>query len=143
MGPVMVLGTYWIMTGHPSLEAVLISLPIGIMVAGILYFQSIPDMATDKTVGKMTITVRLGREGAFKWLIIQWMVVYLLILILAVTRVLSTAAMASVLTLPILSRLLGIMPTVDNWQELDQHGHYIRKLYLINGVIIIAGIVTG
>ena len=143
MGPVMVLGTYWIMTGHPSTEALLVSIPIGIMVAGILYFQSIPDMATDKAVGKMTITVRLGRDGAFKWLIIQWMVVYLLILILAVSKVLSTVAMASVFTIPILSRLLGIMPTIDDWQELDQHGHYIRKLYLINGAIIVLGIVMG
>lgn len=143
MGPVMVLGTYWIMTGHPSWEAVFISLPIGIMVAGILYFQSIPDMETDKAAGKRTITVRLGREGAIKWLIIQWMVVYLLILILAVSKVLSSVAMASLLTLPILSRLLKIMPAIDDWQELDQHGHYIRKLYLINGAIIIIGIITG
>jgi 1,4-dihydroxy-2-naphthoate octaprenyltransferase len=143
MGPVMVLGTYWIMTGYPSREAVFISVPIGIMVAGILYFQSIPDMATDKAVGKMTITVRLGREGAFKWLIIQWMVVYLLILILTVSKVLSSVAMASLFTLPILSRLLRIMPTIDDWQELDQHGHYIRKLYLINGAIIVIGIIWG
>jgi 1,4-dihydroxy-2-naphthoate octaprenyltransferase len=143
MGPVMVLGTYWIMTGYPSWEAVFISVPIGIMVAGILYFQSIPDMATDKAVGKMTITVRLGREGAFKWLIIQWMVVYLLILILTVSKVLSSVAMASLFTLPILSRLLRIMPTIDDWQELDQHGHYIRKLYLINGAIIVIGIIWG
>ena len=143
MGPVMVLGTYWIMAGHPSWEAVFISLPIGIMVAGILYFQSIPDMETDKAAGKMTITVRLGREGAFKWLIIQWMAVYLLILILAVSKVLSSVAIASLLTLPILSRLLKIMPAIDDWQELDRHGHYIRKLYLINGAIIIIGIITG
>lgn len=143
MGPVMVLGTYWIMTGHPSWDALFISIPIGIMVAGILYFQSIPDMKTDEAVGKMTITVRLGRDGAFKWLIIQWMVVYLLILILAVSKILSTVAMASLLTLPILSRLLGIMPTVEDWQELDQHGHYIRKLYLINGAIIVLGVIVG
>lgn len=143
MGPVMVLGTYWIMTGHPSWEAVLVSLPIGIMVAGILYYQSIPDMETDKAVGKITLTVRLGRKGSYAGLILQWIVVYLLILGLAGTRVLSPVAVACLLTIPILTRLLKIMPTVKNWQELDRHGHYIRKMYLINGVIIVLGIITG
>ena len=143
MGPVMVLGTYWIMTGHPSWEAVLISVPIGIMVAGILYYQSIPDMATDEAVGKMTITVRLGRAGAYAGLIFQWIAVYLLILGLAADRILSPFVLACLLTTPILVRLLRIMPTVQDWQELDRHGHYIRKMYLINGAIIVIGIVLG
>jgi 1,4-dihydroxy-2-naphthoate octaprenyltransferase len=143
MGPVMVLGTYWIMTGHPSREAVLISIPIGIMVAGILYYQSIPDMKTDEAVGKMTLTVRLGRAGAYAGLILQWVVVYLLILGLAVDRILSPVVLACVLTIPILVRLLRIIPTVEDWQELDRHGHYIRKMYLINGAIIVIGIVLG
>jgi 1,4-dihydroxy-2-naphthoate octaprenyltransferase len=143
MGPVMVLGTYWIMTGHPSREAVLISIPIGIMVAGILYYQSIPDMKTDEAIGKMTITVRLGRAGAYAGLIFQWIAVYLLILGLAADRILSPVVLACVLTIPILVRLLRIMPTVEDWQELDRHGHYIRKMYLINGAIIVVGIIWG
>ena len=143
MGPVMVLGTYWIMTGHPSREAVLISIPIGIMVAGILYYQSIPDMETDEAVGKMTLTVRLGRAGAYAGLILQWIAVYLLILGLAADRILSPVVLASLLTIPILVRLLRIMPTVRDWQELDRHGHYIRKMYLINGAIIVLGIIWG
>ena len=143
MGPVMVLGTYWIMTGHPSWEAMLISVPIGIMVAGILYYQSIPDMATDEAVGKMTITVRLGKAGAYAGLIFQWIAVYLLILGLAADRILSPFVLACLLTTPILVRLLRIMPTVQDWQELDRHGHYIRKMYLINGAIIVIGIVLG
>ena len=143
MGPVMVLGTYWIMTGHPSREAVLISVPIGIMVAGILYYQSIPDMETDEAVGKMTITVRLGRAGAYAGLILQWVAIYLLILGLAVDRILSPVVLASLLTIPILVRLLRIMTTVQDWQELDRHGHYRRKMYLINGAIIVLGIIIG
>ena len=143
MGPVMVLGTYWIMTGRPSWTAVLISLPIGIMVAGILYFQSIPDMETDEAVGKRTLTVRLGRTGAYAGLIGQWIAVYLMILVLASGRILSPVVLACLLTIPVLLRLLRIIPTVQDWQELDRHGHYIRKMYLLNGAIIVVGIVVG
>ena len=143
MGPVMVLGTYWIMAGHPSREAVLVSLPIGIMVAGILYYQSIPDMVTDEAVGKRTLTVRLGRRRSFLVLIIQWVVVYLLIVSLSLARILSPVALLSLGTVPLLVRLLKVMPSVANWQDLDDYGHIIRKMYLINGLLIIVGIVTG
>lgn len=143
MGPIMVLGTYWIMTGHPSREAILISVPIGIMVAGILYYQSIPDMKTDEAVGKRTITVRLGRAGAYAGLLFQWIAVYLLILGLAADRILSPVVLACLLTIPIFARLLRVMTTIEEWQELDAYGHYIRKMYLINGAIIVAGIIMG
>ncbi|UCG38828.1 MAG: prenyltransferase [bacterium] len=143
MGPVMVLGTYWIMRGSPSWEALLVSIPIGIMVAGILYYQSMPDMETDEAVGKRTVTVRLGRRASYAVLILQWAVVYLLILGLVAGGILSPAALACLLTLPILVRLLRIIPAVRQWQRLNEHGHYIRKMYLLNGVAIVLGIVTG
>ena len=143
MGPVIVLGTYWIMRGIPSMDALYVSLPIGLMVAAILYYQSMPDMETDKAAGKITLTVRLGRRGAFRVLVLQWLVLYLLILSLAGAQILSPFALLSLLTFPILVRLLRIIPGIDDWQELDDHGHYIRKLYLLNGLAILVGIVTG
>jgi len=143
MGPVMVLGTYWIMTGRPSWAAVLTSLPIGIMVAGILYFQSMPDMETDEAVGKRTLTVRLGRTGAYAGLILLWVAVYFLITGLIIDRILSPVAFFCLFTIPILIRLLKIIPTVKNWQELDRYGHYVRKMYLINGAVIVLAIVIG
>ncbi|HNT43110.1 MAG TPA: prenyltransferase, partial [Syntrophorhabdaceae bacterium] len=69
MGPVMVAGTYWVVAGAPALEPLLVSIPVGIMVASILYYQSLPDMKTDEASGKMTLAVRLGRKGAFRGLI--------------------------------------------------------------------------
>ncbi|MDT8396739.1 MAG: prenyltransferase [bacterium] len=141
MGPVMVLGCYWIMTGRPSWDAVLVSLPIGIMVAGILYYQSMPDMVTDKAVGKITLTVRLGKRGSYNGLIAQWAVVYALIVSLVAAGILSPVALSAFLTVPIFRKLLMIIPTVDNWQELDQHGHYVRKMYFLSGIAIILGIV--
>lgn len=141
MGPVMVVGTFWIMTSRPAVDALLVSIPIGLMVAAILYYQSMPDMETDEAVGKMTITVRLGRRQAYKVLIAQWTAVYLMMAGLAAAGVLSRLALGGLLTLPILIKLLRIIPTVADWQELNDYGHYIRKLYLLNGLAIILAIV--
>ena len=137
MGPVMVLGTYWIMAGSPSRDAVLVSIPVGMMVAAILYYQSLPDMETDAAVGKRTLSVRLGKKWAYNVLILQWAAIYILIPGLAVARVLSPLAGASLLTIPILVKLLGAVRRTVDWQELNDHGHYVRKLYLLNGIIII------
>jgi 1,4-dihydroxy-2-naphthoate octaprenyltransferase len=143
MGPVMVLGTYWIMRGTPSLDAFLISMPIGIMVAGILYYQSLPDMETDREVGKFTLTVRLGRRGSYAILVFQWIAVYILILGLIAVDTLSPVSLIFVITVPVFVRLLRIIPRVDNWQHLNDYGHYVRKMYLLNGLAIVAGIMTG
>jgi 1,4-dihydroxy-2-naphthoate octaprenyltransferase len=141
MGPVMVLGTYWIMTSRPSTEVLFISVPIGLMVAGILYYQSMPDMETDRAVGKITLTVRLGRKWAYNILAIQWVVIYIIILGLTAAGTLSAMAYGCLLTIPILVKLLRLIPGISDWQELNNHGHYVRKLYLLNGIIMILAII--
>jgi 1,4-dihydroxy-2-naphthoate octaprenyltransferase len=57
-GPIMVLGAYVVQTGRISLEAVLASVPVGILIALILYVNEIPDRSGDAAVGKRTLPVR-------------------------------------------------------------------------------------
>ena len=71
----------------------------------------------------------------------QGMVEYGLIIGLVADGILSPVALASLLTIGILVRLLRIIPTVDDWQELDAHGHYVRKMYFLSGIAIVLGIV--
>ncbi len=66
MGPIMVVGTYWVITGHPGWTPFLISIPVGLMVALILYYQSLPDMETDAAVHKNTRAVKLGKKRLFR-----------------------------------------------------------------------------
>ena len=62
MGPIMVVGTYWVIAGQPSLGALLVSIPVGLMVASILYYQSLPDMKTDEATGKRTLVCPSGQK---------------------------------------------------------------------------------
>jgi 1,4-dihydroxy-2-naphthoate polyprenyltransferase len=137
MGPIMVVGTYLVISGEVSWKPFLVSLPVGLMVAVILYFQSLPDMETDRRVFKHTLAVRLGKSRAFYGLILFWAAIYLLMIYLAAAGYLSLLAIASLLTIPLLIRLLTIMKKTLVWVELDRYGRYIRILYLVNGLIII------
>ena len=137
MGPVMVVGTYWVISGRVDWTPFLISIPIGLMVAVILYYQSLPDMETDLAVHKYTVAVRLGRRGAFYGLIVFWVMIYSSIIGLVRAGYLAWPALLSLLTIPLLVRLLNIMTETVDWVELDRYGKYIRILYLLNGIAIL------
>lgn len=99
-GPLMVLGAYVVQTrGEISASAAVASLPVGILVALILYVNEIPDRRADAIVGKRTLPTRWGPDA-----------------VLRVYAVAATAAFVSVaagvllglLPLPALLVLLGI-----------------------------------
>jgi 1,4-dihydroxy-2-naphthoate octaprenyltransferase len=142
MGPVMVVGTRWVIAGAPAWDALLVSLPVALMVASILYYQSLPDMETDRAVGKITLAVRLGKGRAFRGFVLFWVLIWQGIVLLVAARVLSWAALASFLGLPLFVRLLGIMRRTEDWVELDRHGHLVRMLYFIAGLGIVAGLLV-
>lgn len=141
MGPIMVVGTYWVVTGAPALSPLLVSIPVGLMVASILYYQSLPDMTTDKASGKITLAVRLGRRGSFWGLIIFFVLIYASIIALVLMGVISPFALLSLATIVIFAKLARIVISTDDWVLLDGYGKYIRMIYFICGLAIIAGII--
>lgn len=140
MGPIMVAGTYWVFSGRLDWNPLWVSVPIALMVASILYYQSLPDMETDRAVGKKTLAVRLGPNGAFVGLIVLWGLIYLSNLLLTLTGTLSWIGFLSLLTLPVFLKLINRMRKTSNRVELDRHGKYVRILYFLNGGILIAAV---
>lgn len=140
MGPIMVAGTYWVIAGHPSWNAFFVSIPIGLMVASILYYQSMPDMKTDEAVGKRTLAVRLGKQRAFFVLVLWLSIIYCNILALVAGGLLTWLSLLSLLTVPIFLKLIRIVRSIEDWVLLDQYGKYVRILYFFNGISIILGV---
>ena len=63
-GLVAVCGTYYVQAGTISLLAVWSAIPVGMLIVDILVVNNLRDIDTDRTVGKKTMAVRLGRRGA-------------------------------------------------------------------------------
>jgi len=61
-GPIMTLGAYVVQTKHLAFEPFYASLPVGILVALILYVNEIPDRPGDAAAGKRTLPVRWPKE---------------------------------------------------------------------------------
>jgi len=61
-GPIMTVGAYYVEAQRFSWEALYASLPVGILIALVLYVNEIPDRRGDARAGKRTLPVRLTRE---------------------------------------------------------------------------------
>lgn len=141
MGPIMVTGTYWVIAGGPGWMPLIISIPVGLMVASVLFYQSLPDMKTDYLAHKFTLAVRLGREGAFRIFLLFFLMIYLSIALLIISGLLSCWSFGFLLSLPLIIKLAGIISRTEDWILLDQYGKYVRMIYFICGLAIIAGII--
>ena len=63
-GPLMVAGSALVQTGDILPEALLAGIPIGLLVAAIVYVNEFPDHDGDKATGKNTLIVVFGQEKA-------------------------------------------------------------------------------
>jgi 1,4-dihydroxy-2-naphthoate octaprenyltransferase len=140
MGPIMVVGTYWVMAGSLALKPFYVSIPIGLMVASILYYQSLPDMKTDLEAGKRTLALKLGRKGAFLGLVAFFVLIYGSIIALVIFGVLSWVACFCLLGIPLFIKLTALIGGTDDWVLLDQYGRFVRILYFISGCAIVGGL---
>ena len=62
-GPIMTLGAYFVQAQEYDLEPLLASLPVGILIALVLYVNEVPDRPADERAGKRTLPVRLSKDA--------------------------------------------------------------------------------
>ena len=63
-GPLMVAGSALVQTGRLIPEAFLAGIPIGLLIAAVVYMNEFPDHESDKATGKNTLIVVFGPERA-------------------------------------------------------------------------------
>ena len=138
MGPVMVAGTSAALTGSFSLMDMFVSLPIAIMVAFILFYQSLSDIEDDLATGKYTLAVRLGHEKAIWGVRAFYSSAVLSMIALAAFKIVSPLAFLSVLTLLIAAKIDKMICVTNDWLKLHDKGGKVRLFYLANGLLLIA-----
>jgi|ERR1035437_575424 1,4-dihydroxy-2-naphthoate octaprenyltransferase len=61
-GPLIAFASYTAQTNAPSLEPMIISLPLGLLTAAFVVMAEFPDYNADRETGKNNLVVRLGRK---------------------------------------------------------------------------------
>lgn len=99
-GVLVTLGSYYVQTLSPSLEALAASIPVALLITAVLYVNQFPDYAADKAVGKNHLVVRLGRERAVQGYALLSGSAYAFLILSVALGVLTLHALLALAALP-------------------------------------------
>jgi 1,4-dihydroxy-2-naphthoate octaprenyltransferase len=107
MGPLMVAGSYYAITGTLAPEVFWVSLPVGLLVTAILHGNEWRDITEDvRVTGEATFASRFGRRASY-WTYVALVVgAYMVLALAVVLGVLPAYTMLAVLSLPLLIRVI-------------------------------------
>jgi 1,4-dihydroxy-2-naphthoate octaprenyltransferase len=100
-GPLITLGTGYAIEGAVSLDYFLIGIPMGLIVANILWINQFPDFEADATVGKRNLVVRLGTGPSRYVYLLIMAAFYVSIILLWWTGVYPAWSLIALVTLPL------------------------------------------
>ncbi|GBC71544.1 1,4-dihydroxy-2-naphthoate octaprenyltransferase [Candidatus Calditenuaceae archaeon HR02] len=104
-GPVIVLGTYFVQTQRIGLDAIISSIPIGLLIMLILYVNEIPDTPYDREAGKMTLVTRFTKKQALGFLAGSLIATYLTILLIPLLNLGPTTILIALASAPLAYRV--------------------------------------
>jgi len=153
-GPIMTLGSYYVQTGSWSIAALtepfLASLPIGLLIAAVLWINEFPDVDADRAVGKKTLVLRLGHLRSVSVFITMLAASYLLVISYSLLRVFDSLQITSYTTLIVLLSLPIGIKAVRVLRASYQDPHAIIPanartimLHLSFGILAIVGFLIG
>ena len=106
MGPTMVVGSYFAVTGAWDLRALVLSLPVGLLVAAILHGNEWRDIGEDTRAGIVTLSTRLGRDWAHYGYLALVLGAYVTLGLAVALRWLPSTTAIAVFSLPFLAQVV-------------------------------------
>jgi 1,4-dihydroxy-2-naphthoate octaprenyltransferase len=106
LGALPVLGTYFIQTGEYTIPAIVASIPSAILVHNLLFLNEFPDVEADKTAGRKTLPITMGKTKASIVYSVLTGLVYLWIVAWVATGLMPIFCLVALLTLPFAVRAI-------------------------------------
>jgi 1,4-dihydroxy-2-naphthoate octaprenyltransferase len=104
MGPLMVTGSYYVITGQFSMTPLIASIPIGLLVSAILHGNEWRDIADDARYGIGTFSALIGRKWAHLTYIGLVTAAYLSVVVAVLFKALPVHSLLALLSLPFFVR---------------------------------------
>jgi 1,4-dihydroxy-2-naphthoate octaprenyltransferase len=143
-GPLMVLGAYYVQTGHYTLRPLVLSIPVAVFVMLILYANEIPDRVADARAGKRTLVARLPRNLVLRGYVVSAAVAYIAVVAGVVLGVLPWPTLIALVTIPLAVKTeRGLSRDYDDPYTLMGSLQNNIVLHLTTGILIIAGTLVG
>ncbi len=141
-GPLVTLGSYYVMANSLSFEAFCIGIPQGFLISAVIWINQFPDYEADKGAGKKNLVVRLGPSKA-RYLFIMIMILsYVSVGLLAGVFTEVYLIMISFASLPLAVRAMVVL-----WKHYASHEQIIPaqaatiQVMTIHGLLVTLGLV--
>ena len=113
-GSMIVMGTFFIQSGEITIESILAGIVIGTLSSLVLFIASFPDHDADKSKGRKTLVIVVGKEKAIKLFWLFPLVSYVIILIGVSVNLFPFLSLISLLSFPLMIKSgLGLQKNYD------------------------------
>ncbi len=118
-GPLMVLGTHFVMTGRYDWPALAASLVPGLLVSNLLLLNQFPDLEADAASGRRHVLIVWGRTAGARLYAALLAATYLWVIVAVAAGLLPWGALLSLLTLPLaVPTVLGVLRHAEEVEAL-------------------------
>ncbi len=119
-GVAAVAGSYFAQVRSFDWESFALAAPVGLLAAALLIVNNTRDIESDRRIGKRTLAVRLGREGARRLYAATLYLAYPLTLVVWVFGPLKLWVALPWLTLPLAVRVIAVVRTHSDGPSLNR-----------------------
>ena len=118
-GSMIVIGTFFIQSGQINFESILGGIVVGSLSALVLFIASFPDHDADKSKGRKTLVIAVGKKKASKLFWIFPLISYSAIIVGVSTNLFPLLSLISLLSIPLMIKSgLGLQKNYDTVENL-------------------------
>ena len=138
-GSMIVIGTYYIQSGEITIESILGGIVVGVLSSLVLFIASFPDHDADKSKGRKSLVIAVGKEKAAKLFWIFPILSYCAIIIGVSTNLFPILSLITLLTIPLMIKSgLGLRKNFDSIDNLVPFMSSTLMYSRITGVLFVA-----
>jgi len=143
-GSMIVIGTYYIQSGQITAESILGGVVVGVLSSLVLFIASFPDHDADKSKGRKSLVISVGKEKAAKLFWIFPILSYCAIIIGVSTNLFPILSLITLLTIPLMIKSgLGLRKNFDSIDNLVPFMSSTLMFSRITGVLFVASFLIG
>tara|TARA_B100001758_G_scaffold67691_1_gene56671 strand:- start:1632 stop:2516 length:885 start_codon:yes stop_codon:yes gene_type:complete len=137
-GSMIVIGTFYIQSGEVNIESILAGIVIGTLSSLVLFIASFPDHDADKSKGRKTLVITVGKEKARKLFWIFPLFAYGVIVIGVVLNYLPVFTLISLVSLPLIIKSgIGLQKNYDSVENLVPYMSSTLKFSRLTGILFV------
>ena len=143
-GSMIVIGTFFIQSGELTIESILAGIAVGSLSSLVLFIASFPDHDADKSKGRKTLVISLGKRRAARFFWIFPLVSYTAIIIGVSTNLFPLFTLISFFSIPLMFKSgFGLKKNYDSVDDLVPYMSSTLMFGRITGALFVIGFLVG